>query len=439
MKKLLLLIIAISVLFACTPTRKGYTLPDPHDVIMYEVNPLVFAQEGAFNVIANRLDSIRALHVNVMWFMPTYEQGVEKAKVSPYCIKDYKAVNPKYGTLEDFKHLVSLCHEKGMSVIMDWVANHTSWDHVWMAEHPDWYTHDEEGNIVWPATTNWDDVADLNFDNQEMRLAMIDAMKFWVTEVGIDGYRCDAADFVPFDFWKQAVDSMRAMPKRLLMLAEGKRADHFDAGFDMNYSWDYMNANRDVFQRDSSAMELVQTDYMEYDTIPKGKVKLRFITNHDEASKQSPVQEYGGVRASMAAFVETIFIRGGALLYASQEVGYPEPLNFFHWKPVNWMANPEIYNEYKTVLGLYNKYGALKWGQLVAYPSDHAMVFEKVYGDQDFLVMVNVRNRNVQVLLPKDWHKQQATDMVTGVTVPLSMHFTLRPYEYLILTKDGVK
>lgn len=180
--------------------KEGYTLPDPHDVIMYEVNPLVFAQEGAFNVIANRLDSIRALHVNVMWFMPMYEQGVLKAKNSPYCIRDYKAVNPKYGSLEDFKRLVDLCHKKGISVIMDWVANHTSWDHAWINDHPEWYTHDMEGNIIWPATTNWEDVADLNFDNPDMRLAMIDAMKYWIKEVGIDGYRCDAADFVPYDF-----------------------------------------------------------------------------------------------------------------------------------------------------------------------------------------------------------------------------------------------
>ena len=436
MKKILFLLAIAVTMIACQPPKEGYTLPDPHDVIMYEVNPLVFAQEGAFNVIANRLDSIRALHVNVMWFMPMYEQGVLKAKNSPYCIRDYRAVNPKYGSLEDFKRLVDLCHKKGISVIMDWVANHTSWDHAWINDHPEWYTHDMEGNIIWPATTNWEDVADLNFDNPDMRLAMIDAMKYWIKEVGIDGYRCDAADFVPYDFWKQAVDSMRAMPKRLLMLAEGKRADHFDAGFDMNYSWDYMNANRDVFQRDSSAIKLLQTDYMEYDTIPQGKVKLRFITNHDEAAGHSPVEEYGGVRGSMAAFVETIFLRGGALLYGSQEVAYPERLNFFHWKPINWMSNPEVYNEYKTLLTLYNKYGALKWGQLVAYPADDVMLFEKRYENQNFLIVVNVRNREVSAYIPKEWQEKEVTDMMHDKDKQLpSTEITLQPYEYFILKK----
>ena len=147
------------------------------------------------------LDSIKALGTNVVWFMPIYPVGQIKTVNSPYCISDYKGVNPEFGTLEEFKSLVAQCHQKGMSVIVDWVANHTSWDSNWM-EHKEWYTLDDKGEIVSPANTGWLDVADLNFDNQDMRLAMIDAMKYWVTEVGIDGFRCDAADFVPFAFYK---------------------------------------------------------------------------------------------------------------------------------------------------------------------------------------------------------------------------------------------
>ena len=139
-------------------------------------------------------------------------------------------------------------------------------------------------------------------------LAMIDAMKYWIQEVGVDGFRCDAADYVPYTFWKQAVDSLRAIPNRkLLMLAEGKRKDHFDAGFDMNYAWDLMEAMRDVFVNDSSAARLLEVDWSEYDSIPAGKMKLRFITNHDEASKMSPIVELGSERAAMAAFVGTVF------------------------------------------------------------------------------------------------------------------------------------
>ena len=145
-----------------------------------------------------------------------------------------KRLNPELEIVEEFKRLVELCHEKGISVILDWVANHTSWDHAWIKEHKEWYTQDSIGNIISPAGTGWNDVADLNYDNADMCLAMIDAMKYWIQEVGVDGFRCDAADYVPYTFWKQAVDSLRAIPNRkLLMLAEGKRKDHFDAGFDM--------------------------------------------------------------------------------------------------------------------------------------------------------------------------------------------------------------
>ena len=138
----------------------------------------------------------------------------------------------------------------------------------------------------------------------------------------------------------------------------------------------------------------------------------------------------------MAAFVETVFLRGGALLYGSQEVAYPEPLNFFHWKPINWMSNPEVYNEYKTLLTLYNKYGALKWGQLVAYPAVDAMVFEKRYEKQDFLILVNVRNRDVNVYIPKEFQGQRVTDMMRDSKMQLpDLELTLQPYEYFILRK----
>ena len=245
MKKYIFVVSLLCLLAACTGKRQGEAaaevaaLPAVEDVVMYQVNPRVFAPEKSFKAVERRLDSIQTLGINVVWFMPINEVGQEKSVNSPYCVKDYKGVNPEFGTLDEFKALVATCHQKGMNVIIDWVANHTSWDNAWIA-NKEWYTQDEAGNIIFPAGTGWKDVADLNFDNQEMRLAMIEAMKFWVTEIGIDGFRCDAADFVPFDFWKQALDSLRAIPERsLLMLAEGKRRDHFDAGFDMNYSWDF--------------------------------------------------------------------------------------------------------------------------------------------------------------------------------------------------------
>lgn len=437
MKRFIFLLPLLCLLFACTGKRQNdsakHELPAVQDVVMYQVNPRVFAPQNSFRAVERRLDSIRALGVNVVWFMPLNEVGQEKSVNSPYCVKDYKAVNPEFGTLDEFRSLVAACHTRGMHVIIDWVANHTSWDNAWIA-HKDWYTQDSTGTIISPAGTGWNDVADLNFDNPEMRLAMIDAMKFWVTEVGIDGFRCDAADFVPFDFWKQSLDSLRAIPHHpLLMLAEGKRRDHFDAGFDMNYAWDFLETLRDVFVKDAPATRLIETGTAEYDTIPVGKVKLRFTTNHDESAKMSPISEFGGLRGSMAAFVLTTYLQGGALIYGSQEVGYPDAINFFHYVPVDWMANAELYQEYRRLMALYNEHPAIRKGTLKTYPNADVLLFEKQEGKDRVLVAVNVRDREADVALPEDWSNRATQDMYTGTERKAETELTLAPYQYLIL------
>ena len=387
-----ILLAAVSAIFFSCSAEKEFAMPQPEDVVMYQINPRVF------------------------------------------CIKDYTALNPEFGTIEDFTRLVSLSHEKGMAVIADWVANHTAWDNAWVAEHPDWYTEDEDGNIISPAGTGWNDVADLDFDNQDMRLAMIDAMKYWVEEVGVDGFRCDAADFVPYDFWKQALDSLRAIPDRnLLMLAEGKRKDHFDAGFDMNYAWDFMEGMRNVFIRDTSATALYRIDEEEYAALPEGTVKLRFTTNHDEAAKMSPVKEFGSERGSMSAFVIATYLHGGALIYGSQETGYPDPINFFYYVPVDWNAAPALRDEYRKIISIYNEYPAVRKGGMTAYPDDDVMVFVKGDEETEILVIANVRNAEETASVPESWQGRQCTDLMTGSAVALDSEIALAPYGYLIL------
>lgn len=415
----------------------GYEVPAPEDVVMYQVNPRVFAPEKSFNAVAEHLDSIKALGTNVVWFMPIYPVGQIRTVNSPYCISDYKGVNPEFGTLEEFKNVVARCHDRGMSVIIDWVANHTSWDNPWITEHSDWYTKDENGEIV-PPIKEWTDVADLNFDNQEMRLAMIDAMKYWASEVGVDGFRCDAADLVPFDFWKQCCDSLRAIPDhKLLLLAEGKRKDHFDAGFEMNYAWDYLEAVRRVFNPKRGpyvpASHLFEVDEDEYAGIPEGCVKLRFTTNHDESDKMSPVSEFGGERASMAAFVASAYLHGGALVYGSQEVAYPGRINFFHFVPVDWQARPDINKEYADLLALYNSVPAIRKGSITAYPDEHILAFQKSDGNDKVLVLVNVRHEDYTIDLPAEWAGKTCTDLMNGGKVMLTESITLTPYEYIIL------
>lgn len=434
-------LMAIMLLISCGSNctcEGGYEVPAPEDVVMYQVNPRVFAPEKSFNAVSEHLDSIKALGTNVVWFMPIYPVGQIKTVNSPYCISDYKGVNPEFGTLDEFKSLVAKCHQKGMSVIVDWVANHTSWDSNWM-EHKEWYTLDENGDIVSPANTGWLDVADLNFDNAEMRLAMIDAMKYWVTEVGIDGFRCDAADFVPFDFWKQCCDSLRAIPDhKLLLLAEGKRKDHFDAGFEMNYAWDYLEAVRRVFNGGrrgpaQPAHALFAADSAEYAGIPDGCVKLRFTTNHDESDKMSPIREFGGERASMAAFVASTYLHGGALVYGSQEVGYPGRINFFRYVPMNWENCQELNKEYTRLLDNYNRIPAIRKGEITAYPDENILAFQKSLEDDSVLVLVNVRHEDYTFALPAEWAGKMCTDLMTGEAVIPDARIHLDPYGYLIL------
>ena len=421
MKKLIFYFAILATVVACKPAQEAkqvFEMPAVEDIAMYQVNPRVFAPENSLNAVAARIDSIRDLGVNVMWVMPIYPIGIEKGKNSPYCISDYKAIAPEFGTIEDFKKLTETCHEHGMGMILDWVANHTAWDHPWVKEHPEWYTRDEKADtIICPQPWNWEDVADLNYDNKDMRAAMIDAMKFWITEVGIDGFRCDVADGVPADFWKD----------------EGKNAVNFTVGgFDMNYGWDYKDELVKVW-KGAPAENLFKSDKAEYDSLPAGKVKLRFTTNHDHSTEATPCKEFTNDRGAMAAYVASIFPHGGALIYGSQEVGYPEPINFFKYVPVDWTAKPEIYKEYQTLIRLYNEHPALRKGTLITYPDKDVLVFEKTDAAERFLVFVNVRNEPKTIQVPENWVGHETDDEVTGQHVKFDANYELTPFQYLIL------
>ena len=449
MKKLLLfltLMLAVIVLaMSCKPkdhhailVANEFEVPEVADVVLYQVNPRVFAPSNSFQAIIQRLDSIQDLGVNMLWIMPIYPIGEEKSKNSPYSVRDYKAVAPEYGTVDDLHLLVESCHERGMGVILDWVANHTAWDNVWLKQHPDWYTHDSTGNIVYPPGTDWTDVADLNYDNKEMRAAMIDAMRFWVDSVGVDGFRCDVADQVPADFWTDCINSLRAaaQPRNLIMLAEGANPDNFTAGFDLNYAWEFMGTIANVMKGEAPVSKLLATDKNEYKDLGPGKFKLRFTTNHDEATKASPITLYGGAKASMAAFVATTMLHGGMLVYGSQEVGYPETINFFHYVPVNWNANPGMRGEYKKLISIYNEHPALRSsGKVVPFDDDenNVLIVDRVLNNDNVLVLVNVRDAAHKVELPAMWVGKSVVNLMTEEDVQLSRHITLQPYEYLLL------
>lgn len=263
------LLLFITTIFSCkdheVEPEITYGTPTVDNIVLYEINIRCFSTTADFQGIIDRLDSIQKLGINTIWLMPIHPVGQLNSVGllgSPYSVQNYTEVNSEFGGLVDFENLVSEAHKRNIAVIIDWVANHTAWDNPWIT-NTNWYTQDASGNIISPLGTGWNDVADLNFTNTDMRIAMIDAMEYWVNETGIDGFRCDAADMVPFDFWQDAILTLRGIKSDIIMLAEGARAHHFTAGFDMNYAWDFYATLKNVFINNYSATAIFTTHFDE--------------------------------------------------------------------------------------------------------------------------------------------------------------------------------
>jgi len=449
MKTLRIIFLVILLLSGCRksddttyipPSNDVFVVPSTPDIAIYEINHRAFSTDGKLNSILPRLDSIKSLGINVIWLMPVHPIGKKNSvgqMGSPYSVQNYLEINPELGNLDDLKNLVSEAHKKGMAVILDWVANHTAWDNPWIA-NKDWYTQDGNGNIIHPPGTNWLDVADLNYDNAEMRQAMIAAMKYWIVSAGVDGYRCDAADFVPFDFWKQAIDSLKMIPERkLLLLAEGARIDHFTAGFQMNFSWSYLEKLKNIFRNHQTAGGLFATNQSENGVLPDSARKLRFTTNHDETAwNDTPLGVFGGKQASMAAFVLVSFMGGVPLIYNGQEVGCPVKLPLFTTSPIDWTTNPGMMKEYRSLMSSRQKSQALKRGAIESFPDDDVVVFKRIYeNNPEVLVMVNTRNQIIDYPLPSSLLHSDWLNGLDQTQVNLGDTLKFQPWQYLILTK----
>ena len=407
-------------------------IPTLDNMVMYEVNLRAFSAGGDLQGVISRLDEIKALGVNVVWLMPIHPIGAIKSVNSPYCVKDFKLIGAEYGTREDLRALTDQAHARGMAVIMDWVANHTSWDNPWMS-HRTWYTQDNAGNIIQPPGTNWQDVADLNFDSTPMRQAMIDAMKYWVIESNVDGFRCDYADGVPFDFWKQAIDSLEAIPNRdLIYLAEGSRADHFQAGFDLNYAWNFYGSLKNAFNG-QSAKGVYTTHLAEYNNVPAGKHLLRFTTNHDQSAwENTPMVLFHGKQGALAASVATIFMEGVPLFYTGQEVGRVNTVPFFSNDPINWNDNPDMLSTYKDIMGFYAQSDAARSGVLADYSTSDVVMFTKTLGNEQVLIMANTRNAMVESPVDTAIAGLYWYDAITNDSLQFGVGVQLYNYQYII-------
>lgn len=412
-------------------------VPDTRDVTLYQVNMRVFSNDGNFKGVLNRLDSIKALGINVIYLMPIYPVGIEKTSNSPYCVRDYKGINSEFGTLEDLRAIVDGAHSRNMAVILDWVPNHTSYDNAWTS-NKSWYLQDSSGNIMSPPGTGWNDVAQLNYSNKDMRLAMINAMKYWVLTADVDGFRCDYADGPPVDFWKQAIDTLRHIPAHhLLMMAEGARSENFAAGFDYNFGFRFFEDLEKIYSKDRSVLSIDSLNVTDYKGASDSQRVIRYITNHDvNSSDGTPLELFGGEKGSMAAFVVAAYMKSVPMIYDGQEVGTPYRLVFpFTTKKIDWTINPDVTAEYKKIVAFRNSSNAIRRGELTSYTTNDVCAFTKKLGKEEVLVISNLRDSSIDYTLPATLKNSTWKNAMKAGRTTLSANINLPPYSYLILKK----
>ena len=367
------------------------------DGVIYEIYPRAFSPQGNFNGITARLDDLKSLGVTILWLMPIHPIGHEKKKGtigSPYAVRDYYGINPDYGTADDLKRLIREAHARGLRVIIDIVANHTSWDSVLM-KHPEFYKRDAKGNITYPY--DWFDIAALNYTNQELRRYMTDMLKSWLRDFDLDGFRCDVAGEVPTDFWENARVELEKIKPDIVLLAEAHKPELLVKAFDLDYSWPLHSALTKALQGSGPASDVREEWEKEIEEGPRGAVHMRFSDNHDERRAIARFGEPAALAAS--AFVFTL--DGTPMLYNGMEVGDTTESGapaLFEKLPIFWSfadRRPEFPRFYKQITALRRGSEALRRGSLQWLKnSDESRVLTYVRrsGNEEVLVAINFSN-----------------------------------------------
>jgi len=375
------------------PTREWV-----RDAVIYEIYPRAFSAEGNFNGITSQLNRLKELGVTILWLMPIHPIGQEKKKGSigsPYAVRDYYAISPAYGTKEDLKRLITEAHQRGMKVIIDIVANHTSWDSVLM-KNPDFYKHDAKGNITYPY--DWFDIAALNYNNQQLRRYMTDMLKYWISEFDLDGFRCDVAGEVPTDFWENARTELEKIKPDIVMLAEAHKAELLVKAFDLDYSWPLHNALTDVLQGREPASDIRAAWEEEVHKWPRNSLHMRFSDNHDERRAIARFGERGALAASVLVFT----LDGVPLLYNGQEVGDTTESGapaLFEKLPIFWSIaerRPEFPRFYKQIMDLRRSSNALRRGSLEWLENSgdtRVLTYLRRTNDEEMLIAINLSSR----------------------------------------------
>lgn len=412
---------------------------------IYEANIRQFTPEGNFAAFAEHLPRLKALGVDIIWLMPIHPIGEKNRKGSMgsyYSIKDYYAVNPEFGTMEEFKALVKKIHDLHMHVIIDWVANHSAWDNPLTAAHPEWYTKTIAGDFQPTPWYDWEDIIDFDYDQPGLRQYMTEAMVYWVKETDIDGFRCDVAGFIPVDFWEQVRASLEQV-KPVFLLAEWESRDLHRKAFDMTYAWSLWDKLRDVTTGGKNIGGLVE--YMAHDvnTFPFGAYRMNFTDNHDKNSWEG--NQYANFGAGLeAAMVFCSVVNGMPLIYSGQEAGLDRSLKFFDKDLIDWKTHRNA--------SIYQKLFELKHSNEALWNGAHGGTMIRVHNNQPQHVISFYREKNGDKVLPiVNFSAQPATvhleakyfagtytELFTGKSYVLQGddEFTLNAWGYLVLTQS---
>ena len=448
------IVACLPLIFCACKTKQADAAPTARypdwakNAVIYEVNTRQFSPEGTFKAFEASLPRIKELGVDILWFMPIHPIGEKNRKFpagsktslgSYYSVRDYKGVNPEFGTEADFKALVNKAHNMGFKVIIDWVANHTAWDNKWITEHPDWYAQDSAGKIL--SAFDWTDVAKLNYKNKDMRKAMIESMKYWVDKCDIDGFRCDVAGEVPVDFWEQARAELQKT-KPMFMLAENEGTkDMCKTAFDMDYGWKMHSLMANVAKGVDSVKSIIKLQQNIDSIYPKDAVKMNFITNHDENSWNGTAKEKFG-EGENAFAVLTYMLPGMPLIYNGQEAGLQKRLRFFAKDTINW-GYKDFSAFYKTLNALKHENEAL-WnapygGTFVPLANTEqrkVLSFMREKDDKRVVVILNLSPAKITVNLKGSKADGDYTDVFSKAEFTLNssnLNLTLQPWGYWVM------
>ncbi len=423
------LIIFLIIIFSGCVSKNNNAIPTTNvlhpqwteNAVLYEVNVRQFTEEGTFAAFDTHLQRLSELGVDILWFMPIHPIGVVERKGelgSYYSVKDYKDINPEYGTLKDFATTVEKAHNMGFKVIIDWVANHTSRDHSWINEHPEWYVKDSLGVIVAPF--DWSDVAKLDYTNNEMRSAMVDAMRFWVKEYGIDGFRCDVAEQVPVDFWDMAVAELRKERGDLFFLAEAENPTLNVNAFDAYYGWENHHMMNQLAQSKIGAKEYRKFLDNHSQKFPFASIAMNFTSNHDENSwNGTEFERMGDAVREFAAL--TFALPGIPMIYSGQEVGLNKRLEFFKRDPISWEDNLSFTVFYKELIAIRDAHPSM-YAPIAGAP---LKIIETTMPEKIFAFERSLENDSFKAFF--NFSKEQV-DFKFGET-----SYTLPPFGYLFV------